>query len=355
MFYSPYGVLRYQCTASRPVKLRVTHGPTGTYNTKRMKRILVALAFACSLSVHAQPRQSMFVFQNNFWLNLHQFVRGEAYRHSVKAAPGIDPASLDEADRAVWTAAVDAYTDLAKRNVVFDDTLRRIANALAMVGDVAHLPDSLDAIIGASTTAALNANAPIYRARLWPARQRDNNVWIASAKALIDRHETAMAASLAAAYHITWPSDPILVDAVGEIGPNSAVTHGGPAGFAAHTQAGAASPRNTGDAPLELLFHEAAHAASVEGRIMAMINDESARQKLQPSPNLWHAMIMFTSGAVARRELAKAGGAEYVPYAYRYSQYTPAERSAFESDWQPYLDGRIPLEQALHDLVRDSR
>jgi hypothetical protein len=86
-----------------------------------------------------------------------------------------------------------------------------------------------------------------------------------------------------------------------------------------------------------------------------MINDESARQKLQPPDNLWHAMIMFTSGAVAQRELAKVGGAAYVPYAYRYNQYTPAERSAFERDWQPYLDGRMPLDRALHDLVRDDR
>src|SRR5260370_16639439 len=101
-----------------------------------MKRILVALAFACSLGMHAQPRQSMFVFQNNFWVNLHQFVRGEAYRRSVKAAPGIDPTSLDEADRAVWVAAVEAYTELPKRDVLFDDTLPRTPNPLPIV---AHL------------------------------------------------------------------------------------------------------------------------------------------------------------------------------------------------------------------------
>jgi len=320
-----------------------------------MKRVLVALAFACSL-VHAQPRQSMFVFHNNFWLNLHQFVRGEAYRRGVKAVPGVDPASLDEADRAVWSAAVDAYADFAKRDVLFDDTLRRIANTLAMVGEAARLPDSAADVIGASTAATLNAAAPIYRVHVWPSRQRDNDVWIATAKALLDRHETAIAASLAAIYHITWPSDPMLVDAVGEIGPNSAVTNDGPAGFAAHIQAGAASPRNTVGAPLELLFHEACHTLSCAGRIQAMISDESARQKLQPPPNLWHAMIMYTSGAAARRELAKDGGTEYVPYGYRYNdQYTPAQRSAFESDWQPYLDGKISLDQALHDLVRDSR
>jgi hypothetical protein len=294
----------------------------------------------------------MFVFQNSFWLNLHQFLRGEVYRRNVKAAPGLDPASLHEQDRAVWLGAMDAYSDLAKRDLVFDETLRRIANTLATVGDVAQLPDGL---LDASTTAALNRAAPIYGARIWPARARDNTAWIASAKALLDQHETAMAASLAAAYHINWPSEPILVDVVGEIGPNSAVTHSAPPGYAAHTQASAGSPRNRGDAPLELLFHEAAHAAPVESRIRAMIDEEGARQKLQADPDLWHAMIMFTSGVLTRRELAASGHADYVPYAYRYNQLTPAERSAFERDWQPYLDGKIPMDQALHDLVRDAR
>ncbi len=156
-------------------------------------------------------------------------------------------------------------------------------------------------------------------------------------------------------YRVSWPNAPILVDVVGEVGANSAIAHAGPPGFAAHTQASANSLRNTGNAPLELLFHEASHAEPVESRIQSMIQEESARQKVQAPVNLWHAMIMFTSGAVARQELAKSGNGEYVSYAVRYNQLTPVERSAFERDWQPYLEGTLPLEQALHDLVRDAR
>jgi hypothetical protein len=164
-----------------------------------------------------------------------------------------------------------------------------------------------------------------------------------------------MSAALANAYHIMWPDDPILVDAVGEIGPNSAVTHEGPPGFAAHIQAGAASSRNTGDAPLELIFHEASHTFGVGGRITAMIEEECARQNLTTPDNLWHFMIMFTTGAVARRELERTGRAGYLSYGDRYNQIPPPARSAFERDWQPHLDGKISFEQALHDLVRDAR
>ena len=297
----------------------------------------------------------MFVFQDNFWLNLHQFLRGEVFRRSVRATPGLDAGLLPEADGSVWTRAVDSYVDVARHDVLFDDLSRKIGNALALVGDVQVLPESLDGVIGMSTRVALNSAAPIYRTQVWPARRRGNEAWIASAKALLAQHETTMAAALAQIYAVDWPRDPILVDVVPEVGPNSAITHTGPPGFAAHTQASAGSLRNTGDAPLELLFHEATHTARLEGHIQGMIREECTRQKLPVPENLWHAIIMFTSGSLARQELAKSGNREYVPYAYRYNQYTPFERSALEKDWEPYLEGKTSREKALHDLVRDVR
>jgi hypothetical protein len=114
-----------------------------------------------------------------------------------------------------------------------------------------------------------------------------------------------MKAALEAALHVTWPPEPILVDVVGETGPSSAITHSGPTGFAAHTQAAAGSPCNTDIAPLRLLFHEATHMPQVAGRIGALINDETARQKLQPLPNLWHTLLLFTPSEIARHELGR--------------------------------------------------
>ena len=320
-----------------------------------MKRVLIALALACSPGVHAQPSQSMFVFQNRFWLNLHQFLSGEAYRRSVKAAPGLDPATLNASDRAIWISAIDPYNDIFKRNMVLDEHLIRMANALAMTEDAVRLPESVDAALGANIAAALNAAAPIYRARLWPARQRDNDAWIASAKSLMQGHEAAMKASLEAVLHVTWPPEPILVDVVGETGPASAITHSAPTGFAAQTQASAGSACNTGISPLRLLFHEATHIPQVAGRIGALINEETARQKLQPLPNLWHTLLLFTPSEIAKRELGQTENVDYVRYPYCKLQLTPAEQAALERDWQPYLDGKTSFENALHDLVRDAR
>ena len=66
-------------------------------------------------------------------------------------------------------------------------------------------------------------------------------------------------------------------------------------------------------------------------------------------------MIMFTTGEVTRRELERTGSPGYVPDIYRYNQLPRAVLSAFERHWVPYLDGKITLEQALRDLVRDTR
>jgi hypothetical protein len=301
--------------------------------------------------VETQTRTVAFVFQNNFWLNLHQFVRGEAYRQRVKATPGLDPASLGDADRATWTAAVEAYDDFSKRDVLFDAELRDIDNALSRAGDIAQLPAG---VVGATTTKILNAAAPIYRARAWPARQRENDAWNARAKALVERYGAAMSAELARAYRIAWPEEPVLVDAVGEVGPNSAITHDGLAGFSAHTQASAASARNTGDAPLELLFHEAGHVQSVGGRITAMIEAETARQQLSATPDLWHLVMLFTPGVIAKRELAR-DGRTYQTYGERYPQMPESVRTALQRHWRPWVEGTASFEQALHDLVRDAR
>ena len=162
-----------------------------------------------------------------------------------------------------------------------------------------------------------------------------------------------MKAALEAALHVTWPPEPILVDVVGETGPSSAITHSGPTGFAAHSQAAAGSPCNTDIAPLRLLFHEATHMPQVAGRIGALINDETARQKLQPLPNLWHTLPLFTPSEIARHELGQTEKVDYVRYPFCKLQLTLAEKTALQRDWRPYLDGKTSFENALHDLVRD--
>jgi hypothetical protein len=89
---------------------------------------------------------------------------------------------------------------------------------------------------------------------------------------------------------------------------------------------------------------------------MRMIADESRRQQRQTPRNLWHAVIFYTTGELVRRELGRVGDAHYMPYAYRFNVYEKGmlpDRAALERDWQPWLDGKVPFNEALRNLVRD--
>jgi hypothetical protein len=80
-------------------------------------------------------------------------------------------------------------------------------------------------------------------------------------------------------------------------------------------------------------------------------------QEVRAPRNLWHALIFYTTGELVRRELGMSGDARYLPYAYRFDVYSKGmdkDRAALERDWQPWLDGKVPFEEALRNLVRDA-
>ena len=68
-----------------------------------------------------QASQSMFVYQNSFWPNLHQFLRGEIYRRGANLKPGIDPYRYNQLPRPVlsaferhWLPYLEGKTPLAQ-------------------------------------------------------------------------------------------------------------------------------------------------------------------------------------------------------------------------------------------------
>jgi hypothetical protein len=321
-----------------------------------MGRATIAVAAAIAIVAPSGAVEPTFRFQNNFWVNLHHVLRGEARRRNAQMATGVRADALTEGERAAWTSALDGYADNAKRDLLFDDSLRRITNALASVTNELAL-DPMPAAIDGATSRALTRAAPIYRAHYWSAQRQLNDRWIAALQPMIAAHGSAMSAAIARTYRVEWPAAPIVVDAAAEAGPNGAYTIDGPDGTAAHTIVEAANPEYQGDMAFEMVFHEASHAGAIGGRIIAAIDAEAARQHVTAPRDLWHTVIFYTAGELARRELGKTGDAHYQPYAYRYGIYTRGWqplRDALERDWQPYLDGRIGFAEALGALVHDS-
>lgn len=321
----------------------------------RIKILAIVLAAVSILSLPGRPLRAAetpapFRFQNNFWVNLHHFVRTEARRRAFDAPLVMPMSALSEAERATWNAAVDAYADLAKLDLVFDDRLIRINDALASQSEAATLPEGL---VEPGVLAALNRAAPVYRAHLWPEHRRRNEEWIATTRPLVEQHAPALIRALADAYHVQWPTEPFLVDASCEAGPNNAYTTGGPPGLAAHT---VIAPTNLSEpaVALEIVFHEASHSVGLQ--ITQHVNAEAARQGVKPLPNLWHGIIFYTTGELVKRELHKEKDPSYQPYAYRFGVYDQGWqpiRAGLERDWQPYLDGKVDFPHALAKLVAD--
>jgi hypothetical protein len=128
------------------------------------------------------PPSAPFVFQNHFWVNLHQHLHAAAM--AGRAVP-------------------DAYTALAKRDERFDGMLVATNDALGrMSGEAESVTDEA---IDPAVRAALNEAALAYRRDVWPRQRQINDAWIADMKTRVARHGTALIAALAHGYHTDWP------------------------------------------------------------------------------------------------------------------------------------------------------
>jgi hypothetical protein len=317
---------------------------------KRMAAVLVVLMIPNAASAQG----ATFEFHDGFWVNLHHLVRGEARRRggATRLEQPLDELTADE--RAAWTAALDAYVDLARRDVVFDPELVRINNVLTRLRDDEAV--TANGGLRADVAAALNRAAPVYRAHAWPRHRRLNEDWIAAVRPVVHAHAAALTRALAQAYRVTWPSPPIIVDVSNEAGPVGAYTTDGPSGTAGHTTISSVERGIQGDFAVEIVFHEASH--TVDEALVKSVEQESARQQVTAPSQLWHGIIFYTAGELVRRELGKLGDASYLPYAYREGVWTrgdfPKYRVALERDWQPWLEGKATFEEALRTLVRDT-
>src|SRR5262245_19729833 len=81
-----------------------------------------------------------FVFQNSFWVNLHHLLRAEARRATRGEESVLPVQDLWAEERTDWSAAVAAYRELGKRDLLFDEGMVAINVALAGAGEPETLP-----------------------------------------------------------------------------------------------------------------------------------------------------------------------------------------------------------------------
>lgn len=284
----------------------------------------------------------LFAFRSDMRFNLHDFLVWNA-----REAEPVDPrptclAALPDAEREGWKHARAHYAETFNRAEPFDRLVVALWFELAGFALVEIVPDEERA----PSRQHLDAAEAAYRACWWADHDARNRAWIAALAPSLDAHERALRAGHARALGADW-SGRIPVDVVGYVSWAGAGTLVDPN----HILVSSADPRHHGDAALEVVFHEASHTLLGPGRGAVW---DALVDAVAPAHELWHPLLFHTSGWLVARRLAERGSPGYVPYVYRnglYERAWPALREPIETHWEPYLEGRIDLQEAAERLV----
>jgi hypothetical protein len=321
----------------------------------------------------------VFEFHSSFWVNLHHFLYHEARaRLAAKDTPtpqSAGPAlkttpssvvTLSPADQKKWDDAIAYYiANYANKDMVINIDLVLLKNQLGDFADCDELTGKkqprCDAGLPGKIGPVLESVAPIYRARFWPDQDRANRRWVARVAPLVREQGVGLSERLADIYQTQWPKDRIRVDVCAYANAAGAYTTLDPL----RVTISSTDPRNQGTEALEVLFHEASHG--IAQPVEAAISRE-CKQRDKPIPrDLWHALIIYTTGQVLRPVVqdtpADKGGGDAspqkpkvppVPYALSdilnqrgWEQY----HLLLVLYWQPYLDGKVNFEDAIAHLI----
>jgi hypothetical protein len=137
---------------------------------------------------------------------------------------------------------------------------------------------------------------------------------------------------LAAAYSTPWSDAPIRVDVVWYGKRVTAYTTLFPTRITVPT----GDPRDSRLDGLEALFHEASHG--LVAKLQKAISEDLRREgKLLPRPDLWHAMLFYTTGEIVAEAIAKDTPG-HLPYATSqglWERSWPNYPQIFEKEWKP--------------------
>lgn len=283
-----------------------------------------------------QPGEPIFSFYSNFWTNLHHHLHATAVPSSKSrplAAPQ-GPATRE------WDAAVEHYRlRFGKRGpmgLLFDKELVAIHRRLA-----AQPSDDRVDHIDAELSAHLMAAGLVWREQ-WPAQDEQNQAFVVALTQLIQRHGVRFQEAVVRGFQQSWPTGQLRVDVSCFAGPVGAYTILDPV----HITVSSCDSGYSGDAGLEMIFHEACHALStkVDEKLRHSANRRGKRLELP----LWHGVIFYTAGEIARQLL----GDDYIPYATKNRLWGKlGQLWWFDRAWKPYLAGTMSLDEAVEELL----
>jgi hypothetical protein len=298
--------------------------------------------------MHLLP-PTLFAFHSNFWLNLHHFLYNTA-----RARAGLDATrwvatsvladttgfgALPVSDQNEWNAAVVYYDSaLARRDVLFDSGMVAVNNRLARLDSATSLRSSgLDP----SLIAVLERAAPVYRKLWWSKHDAANHEWGASMQRLLASYGDNLAAEESRAFQEPWSSGPVRVDVTAYANWAGAYTTSDPS----HITVSSEDPGNQADQGLEIVFHEVLH--TMDDTLASLLRTAFRAQGKTLPRDPTHVFIFYTAGVLTQRAVPR-----HVPYAEKNGLWTRVADFTralpiLQRSWQPYLDGKITLAEAV--------
>jgi hypothetical protein len=164
-----------------------------------------------------------------------------------------------------------------------------------------------------------------------------------------------MRTQMAKAFETEWPATPVRVDVVEYANWAGAYTNID-LDDQIHTVMSSDAAGNQSFAALETLFHEASHGIvnAHTGRVAEAIQNQAKAHGIAVPDGFWHALIFYTAGEFARRDLNLLGIHDYEPYANKRGLWVGPWRdyhSALALYWRSHMDGNMSLNEALSQIM----
>jgi hypothetical protein len=299
----------------------------------------------------------LFAFHADFWINLHEVLLHESAltkpgweSPSSLAHESVAPvAELSPAEAGPWQGALGYYASHFSLQDSFTDTIMAADRGLAASrSEPALAPGAWG---NDDWRAVLERSAPAYRAHFWATHERTDLAYIAAITPLVAAHGASFAKRLSALFETPWPTYPVEVEVAAVVPPFGAETIGEPPFTDSHAPLIRVSSRDAGyagDSGLEMIFHESSHL--LIDRVEELLEAAAKRQGRRLPRRLWHDVLFFTAGRVAKERL----GPGYLPYWEKPTMQAKARPDVLpvlEREWQPYIDGKVSLASAVDAVV----
>jgi hypothetical protein len=304
------------------------------------------LLIIAALNIAPPVTVERYTFESKPWVNLHQRLL-----HQAQWGKPDTPERLTAEEKKVWEEVVGSYQTLfQKRSPIFNQELMDIDAALAANREAA-LPDA----IPPKAAEALRKAMPLYERAQWPEDDAINRFWMTVAEPLLKAAGPELLAALGKAYGTPMPKR-IQVDVSAYGGRVGAYTTGD--ADSVRVVMSSLDETYQGFSALEMLMHEPSHGVvgAVDYAIGSDITRLSKELNRKPNPNLWHALLFYTSGVLTRDALARRGVTDYKPVVYRglFDQSFRGLQQAIETHWGAFLAGTKTREDAIRAILQET-